>query len=300
MNKLTMIAAVAVGSAITGCRSFDPPMELEQTARDAEVYKTEAKVPMMPRQKVVIITKDATPKGMQVLEAEKYVQNKMESSLTEYFTNLGNVLDTIDRKNGLTIDSEAILSGDKNGVDPSKVAGADYILIAETSYRWQGGLAQAYKFTFDPQKGVKLFLKTNFRMISTATKETIVSKSAESMAEYERGTGGWQAGVNATVNANAKLFAKLVSARMLPPAKVRQTRGDGWAAQISMGKNYMAEPGETVEFLSVEEDGPVPFARGTVFSADDKSSWIEVTNYKKAGVRKGHFVKLVAEDKVEK
>lgn len=293
-------AALAVGSAMTGCKSFDPPMDLEQTARDAEVYKTETKIPVMPRQKVVIVTKDVTPKGMQCPEAATFVQNKMESSLTEYFTNLGNVLDTIDRKNGLTIDSEAILSGDKNGVDPSKVAGADYILIAETSYRWQGGLAQGNKFTYNPVKGIRVFLKTNFRMISTATKETICSKSAETVAEYERGTGGWQKGVNATANANAKQFAKLVSARMLPPAKVRQTRGSGWAAQISMGKNYMAEPGETVEFLAVEDDGPVPFARGTVFSADDKSAWVEVMNYEKAGVKKGHFVKLVAEDKAEK
>ncbi len=301
MKKLAFVlSAAALGMGITGCKSFAPPMDLEQTARDAETYKTDVKVSVMPRQKIVIVAKSVMPKGDRVAEADAYIMDKTESSLAVFFTNLGNIFDTVDRKNGLTIDSEAILSGDKNGVDPTKVAGADYVLIAETSYRWQGGMAQAYKFTYNPQKAVKVYVKTNYRLIATATKETVVSKEVESSCEYDRGTGGWQKGVNSCASHNAREFARLVSARILPPAKVRQTRGSGWAAQVSMGKNYMAEPGSTVEFLSYEEDGPISFARGKVYSADDKNAWVEVTNYEKAGVKKGHFVKLVAEEVVQK
>lgn len=298
MKKLAFVlSAAALGMGITGCKSFAPPMDLEQTARDAETYKTDAKVPVMPRQKIVIVSKSLTPKGNMIPQVDKYIMDKVEGTLAVYFTNLGNTFDTIDRKNGLTIDSEAILNGDKNGIDPTKVAGADYILIAETSYSWKGILGRG---TFDPQKGSEASVKTNFRLISTATKETILTKEASSRCEYEKGTGGWQKGVNDCTDLNAREFARLVSARILPPAKVRQTRGSGWAAQVSMGKNYLVTPGATVEFLTVEEDGPSPFARGVVYSADDKNAWVEVANYEKAGVKKGHFVKLVAEETLKK
>lgn len=301
MNKLVlMTTAVAALSFATGCASFSDPWEMERGDADNEVYKTEFKVPQLQRQKIVIVNKIAMPDDHFAV-ADKYIKDRMESSVASYFTNLG-CFDTLDRKNGMTIDSEAILSADKNNIDPGKVAGADKVIIAETSYRWIGGLSLGYKATFDPQKGEEVVLTSNFRLIDLASKETIISKTYEANVRYEKGTGGWQKGVDAAANQNAKNFARAVSARLLPPAVVKQTRENGWAAEVSMGKNYMAEPGALIEFLMVQDGEPISFARGTVYSAGDKSAWVEVheNGEGRRYVRKGHFAKLVDEDKAEK
>jgi len=175
-------------------------------------------------------------------------------------------------------------------------------LISECSYEWYGGAWQGRRATFDPEKGETVTLTTNYRLIELATKETVMAKTFEATVAYGKGTGAWQKGIDMAADINAKRFAKAVSARLLPPVVVRQTRGDGWAAEVMMGKNYMAEPGETVEFLMNQDGTPIPFARGTVYSAGDKSAWVEVKENKsgKRYVRQGHFAKIVAEDQAKK
>jgi len=291
MNKLAMIAAAAaVSSAITGCRSFEP-LDMDQTARDQEVYKSDVQIPALPRTKIAVINKLSMPKD-HFPAFDQYIVNQMESYVTAHFTNLGS-FDTVDRKNGLTIDSEAVMSADKNGIDPSQVAGAQKILITETSVQWYAGS----RMTYFPDKADSVKMITNYRMIDLQSKETVISKSIESHVEKVHGGNAAMQAIDDAAKSNAKKFAKVVSARFLPPAKVIQMRGNGLAAQVSMGKNYMAEPGEMVEFLTVETDGPIAFARGTVRIADDKRSWVEVMNHEKVGVKKGHFVKLLVAGK---
>lgn len=119
---------------------------------------------------------------------------------------------------------------------------------------------------------------------------------------------------------NVRKFARVVSARYLPPGRVTETRGSGRCARLSIGKNYLlnaktdTQDATRVDFFTYERDPKVSdgrlkkvvIAHGTVISADKNEAWVEVdadwidktTRLATYNVKKGHYVKI-SEEAVE-
>ena len=135
----------------------------------------------------------------------------------------------------------------------------------------------------------------------------------------EGGKGDIRSAISDATDMNARKFARIVSARYLPPGRVTETRGSGRCARVTIGKNYMlnaegAQPATRVDFFVYERDKnsaegrleKVVVAHGTVIAADKNEAWVEVdadwidkaTGLATYNVKKGHYVKI-SEEAVE-
>ena len=303
MKKLMMVAgALALAGMFAGCATVDP-LTVKQTKHDLQEYKAEVVRPA-PAERYKIAVRSNCVNHPSDPSNDAFLAEKMESGVVNNFSNLG-WFETVDRKNGFAIASEAMLAGEKNA---DSIQGAQFVLIAESSIQYIA--KQGWKRTAYANKSRGAQVESDFRMIDVATKETILSKKFRSAVES--GKGGVKEAISTAANMNAKKFARVVAARFLPEVKVLQTRGDGKYAQVAMGKNYHATtaisangaelPAARIEFLTLEKgDGEGKFdqnvfARGTVIRSDgDKKAWVEVDNYSKAGVHKGHLAKIAEE-----
>lgn len=318
MKKLMMIAgAVALAGMMSGCSTFDP-LSVEQTARDREIYKEVNTLPV-PSQKFKIAIRSSSLPHASDTSNDAYLASQMEGALAVNFSNLG-WFETVDRKNGVSLAAEAMLSGDEAAVE--NVAGAQLALIAQSHVIYVA--KQGWKRTAYASKARGAQVETDFRLIDIATKTPVIAKKFRSIVT-DTGKGDVKSAITQVVNVNAKKFARIVASRLLPPVKVIQTRGDGRYAQIAMGKNYQATPvvkswkwwpfkylplcyvktedvpATSVEFFTIEKEevaGGNPkyeqsvFARGSVIQAENKKAWVEVENYEKANVFKGHNAKV--------
>ncbi len=119
---------------------------------------------------------------------------------------------------------------------------------------------------------------------------------------------------------NVRKFARLVSARYLPPGRVTETRGSGRCARLSIGKNYLLSPKTSrqaatrVDFFVYDQGKNSPsgrrekvvIAHGTVIAADKNEAWVEVdadwidktARLASYNVKRGHYVKI-SEEAVE-
>lgn len=320
MNKLYVPSFALLSAVIVGCATVDP-LTIEQTARDREVY-TEKNVEPMPaaRYKIAVISKAESLKGTGDEIFLPYVKDQMESAIANNFSGLG-WFETVDRKNGIALASEAVAAGEVN-VD--KIPGADFALVADSKVSYVA--KQGWKRTSFPDKARGAQLETDFRLIEIATKETIfVQKIRSTVTDCEK--GAIKEAISVVCNRNAKKLSRIIAARFLPGRKVIQTRGDGQYAQVDMGKNYQATPAvknwqwwpykylplcylkledvpaAKVEFFTLEKSEDAGkekvvknvFARGSVVRSERDKAWVEVEDYKKAGVFKGHGAKISEE-----
>ncbi len=316
MNKMKFGAAVALAGALVGCATVDP-LSVPQTERDLKEYKAEVARPIpTERYKIAIISK-AIPHASDKF-FDSFVAGEMESALANNFSNLG-WFDTVDRKNGVALAGESMLV-DGKAVDATSIPGAQYVLIAESQVSYVA--KQGWKRTAIAMKARGAEIVSDLRLIDLSTKEPILVKKVRSVVtDVEK--GNVKKAITQAANLNAKKLARIIASRFLPEVKVLQTRGDGQYAQVSMGKNYQATPAvkawgwwpykylplcyvkqtvvpaAKVDFFTLEKDGEKfdqsVFAHGDVILSDGKKAWVEVENYKNAGVFKGHSAKVSEE-----
>ena len=99
----------------------------------------------------------------------------------------------------------------------------------------------------------------------------------------------------------AKQFAHAITLKYMPPVRVTETRGNGAAARIFMGKNYGLEQGNMVCFYEIVDNSALggkkrdfcDLARGTVEIVEADSAWIKVNDPDKTNVRKGVYVRVL-------
>ena len=313
MNVMKLGSTAVLAGVLVGCSTIDP-LSVPQTDRDRQTYKDEVTRPIpAERYKIAIVSKAIPHNSDKTHDA--FLANEMESSLANNFTNLG-WFDTVDRKNGVALAGEAMLVDGKD-VDATAIPGAQYVCIVESQVAYVA--KQGWKRTNIAGKARGAEVTTDFRLVDLSTKEPILVKKVRSIvADTEK--GNVRAAITKAANMNAKKMARVVASRFLPEVKVLQTRGDGQYAQVSMGKNYQATPAvkswgwwpykylplcyvkqtvvpaATIDFFTLEKDGEKfeqsVFAHGEVISADSKKAWVEVENYKNAGVFKGHNAKV--------
>lgn len=316
MRRIMQRGAAVIGIvAFAGCATVDP-LSIEQTERDRKSYKDEVSRPVpAERYKLAILSKAQKNKDPR---HDAFLANEMESALAVNFTNLG-WFDTVDRKNGVALAGEAMLVDGKS-VDAANIPGAQFVLIAESQVAYVA--KQGWKRTAFADKARGAEVTTDFRIIDLSTKEPVLVKKFRSV-ETDVEKGNVKVAIVRAANRNAKKLARIVAARFLPEVKVIQTRGDGRYAQVAMGKNYQATPevkawgwwpykyfplcyvkqtvapAATVDFFTLEKNGEKfdqsVFAHGSVILADGKKAWVEVENYDKAGVYKGHNAKVSEE-----
>ena len=335
MNKvIAVLGTIAVGSVIVGCSTVDP-RTIPQTSRDKEVYTPVAERPVPEEQyKIAIVAKvdnklspmpgkdaDADEKVSFAREAEliPYVAEQMDTSLAQNFNNLG-WFETVDRSHGMALAAEAVLSGDKDAFNVDKYSKADLVIFAESHLTWFA--AQGWKTTGYASKARGAGVKTDFRLIDVKTKQPLIVKQITSrIADAGKGRDILKGAIQNCCDQNAAKFARIIAGKFLPEVRVKETRGSGRYALVSMGRNFRCDP-ETaswkwwpyqylplcyvkttdlpatrVDFCYTEKaKGPggkdkfdsVNFAYGKVVQSDAKTAWVEVENYETAGVKQGH------------
>lgn len=315
-QTLIMAGCAAAIMLMSGCAAVNP-LEVKQTARDLQARQDVLIRPLPDaRYKIAILSRAIKHQSDPCNDA--YLANEMESSLTTNLSNLG-WFETVDRKNGILLAGEAMLSGEQNAMDEENVPSAQLALVAQSSVTYIA--KQGWKRTAYANKARGAEVITDFRLVDLATKEPLLVKKFCSIVD-DTAKGGARAAITEAVAQNAKKFARVVSARLLPEGKVLQTRGDGKYAQVSIGRNYQLEPAvkkwawwpykmlplclvkETVipatevDFVTLTQDeqsgryDAMTFAKGTVLSADQRYAWIEVENPDTASVMKNDQVKV--------
>ena len=96
-------------------------------------------------------------------------------------------------------------------------------------------------------------------------------------------------------------FCAKIAVKYAPPARVLQTRGNGAAARISIGKNYGIGEGTKVCFYEIIDNSDVggakrdmnDIATGEVKRVEEKTAWVAVDNAEQSNVRKGVYVRVL-------
>ena len=324
MKKLVLVAGVAAlaGSLITGCATVDP-LKVRQTARDQRVYQEKTKEPVPEaRYKIAIVCKTEASRSDKKYsnKLDDYSVDQMESAVANNLSGLG-WFDPLDRKHGLVIDAEALIG---NNVNFDKLPAADYVLVADSKVSFIA--KQGWKRTTHVDKARGAMIETDFRLVDVKSKEVVFVKKFRS-AVTDSAKGAIKEAVTIAANRNAKKLSRFVAARFLPGRRVLQMRGNGQYAQVDMGKNYQATPAvknwqwwpykyfplcylkledvpaAKVEFYTLEQTdagGKAKvvknvFAKGSVIRAERDKAWVEIDDYEKAGVFKGHGVRISEE-----
>ena len=102
----------------------------------------------------------------------------------------------------------------------------------------------------------------------------------------------------------AKAFAQELGSRYAPPVRIVETRGDAHVAQAAFGSNYGAVKGSKVEIFDYVDNSaiikgqtraPRVIATGVILSSDLTTCWIEIDDYEKVQVMRGHYVRLATD-----
>ncbi len=310
-----IVSSVAAILVLTGCSTVDPLM-MERTARDEEEYTAAKPVRFnMGQRKVFVVSKVVEHQRARETNHLAFLSKAMEASTAQYFSNLG-WFRTLDRQNGLAVDASKELKkaagGEVSGVPES----AEFLLLVESSVSFIA--KQGWKMTSHSKKARGAQVESDFRLVDVKMKETVSGMKFRSTAEC--GKGDVRTAISTAADMNVRKFARLVSARYLPPGRVTETRGSGRCARISIGKNYLLNaktdklPATRVDFFIYDSDKnsvsagieKVIIAHGTVISADKSGAWVEVdadwidktTHLATYNVKKGHYVKI-SEEAVE-
>lgn len=316
MGNLSRLFAVCCLLLVVGCASFDP-LSFDITPSDRETYVDKCAPQNHGDQfKILVVSKAMANKDDP--SKDKMMAESARASVMKYFSNLG-WFETIDEKNGIALDVGDLIGEDgranQKALDNTEI---DFILSVRSSvsypahhFKWHEFWGHG-RYTYSSSKANGADVTTEFALIQACDNKPILSGRFRSRRLCDSSYTVAKS-IDAATDANARKFAQIVASRFLPPARVLETRGGGRCARIRMGENYMVgpetdeQPATVVEFFvyeeGVEKDAAgkpvvekVPFARGTVVKAvNNRECWVAVDNWKKANVRKGHFVRVSEE-----
>ena len=297
-----LLAAGGVGLLLAAGCAAPKPGQLPVTDRDKAVYTDQGAMEQMKETKfrvAIVVRGDKTDEGGRISEA---LDSALVSSIGDFafFT-------IVERSNLDVLAKEQQLeelSG--NGRGQFEIPTADYLIAARpNAIRIEEKQSQGLNFRgqMETKTVVQASMSVDFRFYEKATKRLILSKNidksltASSPEEAEHKLAE-------TAQECAKGFAQELGARYAPPARVVELRGGGRMARITMGSNYGLVPGVKVEFFEYvdhsdliqgAEREPSPVGYGIVRESELNTAWAEVLDYQNSYVKRGHYVKIAAD-----
>ena len=284
------IVGSGIAALLAGCAFNPEAMPLGQ--RDSQVY-VDAGAPKTlttqeERAKVAVIASVGAYKNY--AQVAEMLDSSLNSKLAEFA-----FFQVVDRKSQSALIKDAVASG--ASAEDISTAGeeADFVVVARIASLTvrQTGMAYSFDATFD------------FKWISKATQKVIMTESLKPPTRSANSQVDLAAALSRAAEIAARDFCAKIAAKYAPPARVLQTRGDGSAARISIGKNYGVGEGTKVCFYEIIDNSDVggekrdknDIATGEVKRVEEKTSWVSVDNADKVNVRKGVYVRVLEQER---
>lgn len=307
-RRLARFAAAGVLACwFAGCSTIDP-LTMDRTPRDEEAYadNTGDEIPQEAR-RVCVVSQVVDHQRTKEKYHTEFIERAVEEAAMNAFSNLGWF-----RASRLSVDARKALQEIEHGAAKEIRIDSDYVLQTRTSAayvaKWSCLWWQRVTSHSKKARGVKL--ETEFRLIDAVSHELVIG--AKFRTEKDCGKGDVRSAISDAAKANVRKFARVVSARYLPPGRVVETRGGGHCAKISIGINNMlvaegkGRPATRVDFFEyVKHPGSdrrekMIIAHGKVISSEKNDAWIEVdadwisrtTHLATYAVKRGHYVKI--------
>ena len=308
--RLRLFRFAVVGFSVcwfAGCSTVDP-LTMDRTARDEEVYadNTGDQIPEEART-VCVISQVVNHERSKETYHTEFTERAVEEASMNAFSNLGWF-----RASKLSVDARKALQEIEHGEAKNVKIGSDYVLQTRTSVayvaKWSWLWWQRMTSHSKKARGVKL--ETEFRLIDAVSHELVIG--AKFRTEKDCGKGDVRSAISDAAKENVRMFARIISARYLPPGRVVETRGGGHCAKVSIGINNMllaegkGRPATRVDFFEYvkhpgsERPEKTIVAHGKVISSEKNDAWIEVdadwisrtTHLATYAVKRGHYVKI--------
>ena len=296
MNKLMkLLPCVAVGVAIAGCAFNPEAMPVGQ--KDSMVYVDEGApqslITSEKKAKVAVITS--------VGEYKDYQQTaeSLDSSLNAKLSGFS-FFEVVDRKSQAALIKDAVASGSDAEDIPMSGVEADFVVIARIAS------LSVQSSTLSVQSGSYSFdVVFDFKWISKATQRVIMTESIKPPTRVANSKVDLVSALNRAAEIAARDFCAKIGVKYAPPARVLQTRGNGAAARISIGKNYGVGEGTPVCFYEIIDNSDIggekrdmnDIATGVVKRVEEKTAWVAVDNAEEVNVRKGVYVRVLEQKK---
>ncbi|MBQ4199862.1 MAG: hypothetical protein II649_08260 [Kiritimatiellae bacterium] len=287
MKQTTAIgAAIGIAAMLAGC-AFNPesmPVGQKDTAVYIDAGAPKTLTTQESKAKVAVVTSVGGYKGYeQMAEA-------LDSSLNAKLAGFS-FFEVVDRKSQAALIKDAAASAaDPTEIDVSGVE-SDFVVVARIASLvvQQNGPIYSFEVVFD------------FKWISKATQRVIMTESIKPPTRSANSQFDLGAALNRAAEIAARDFCAKIAVKYAPPARVLQTRGDGAAARISIGKNYGVVEGAKVCFYEIIDNSDVggakrdmnDIAMGEVKRVEANTAWVEVENADKTNVRKGVYVRVI-------
>ena len=300
VNLFALGGAALLGVLVSGC-AFDPYTMARVSPRDTtDMYvDAGADAPRVPgkteKAKVAVwvsLGNYADKKGY------KGVADAMDSGINADLSEFA-FFEIVDRKSLFAIVDERVLTSD-NPFEANTLSQveADYIVVA--------------RLTLMVVNQISLSARFDFKWLNVKSQRVVMTKSVTPDNKYVLGVHNALmqnddsnpaivAALSEMAEDAAKQFAHAITLKYMPPVRVTETRGNGAAARISIGKNYGLKQRNTVCFYEIVDNSALggkkrdfcDLASGTVEIVEADSAWIKVNDPDKTNVRKGVYVRVL-------
>lgn len=284
MKKLMVMAGIS--AIVAGCAFNPEAMPVGQ--RDSAVYVDEG----APK---TLTTQEEKAKVAVISSVGEYKQYKttadvLDSTLNAKLAGFA-FFEVVDRKSQADLIKDSLASGaDVEDLQTSGIE-ADFVVVAKiASLAVQNtGAGFSSDVVFD------------FKWISKATQKVIMTESIKPPMRSATSEVDLVNALNRAAGLAAADFCAKIAVKYAPPARVLQTRGNGAAARISIGKNYGVGEGTKVCFYEIIDNSDVggakrdmnDIATGEVKRVEEKTAWVAVDNAEQSNVRKGVYVRVL-------
>ncbi len=284
MNKIMI--GLGMSAIFAGC-AFDPEsMPIGQ--KDSAVY-VDASAPK------TLTTKEERAKVAVISSTGEYKQYKatadvLDSTLNAKLSGFA-FFEIVDRKSQAALIKDALASGAETDDLPTSGVEADFVVVAKIASLavQNNGAGFSSDVVFD------------FKWISKASQKVIMTESIKPPMRNASSEVDLVNALNRAAGLAAADFCAKIAVKYAPPARVLQTRGNGAAARISIGKNYGLGEGTKVCFYEIIDNSDVGGAKrdmndigtGEVKRVEEKTAWVAVDNAEQTNVRKGVYVRVL-------
>lgn len=279
-----MVAGMA--AMLAGCAFNPEAMPVGQ--RDSAVYVDEGAPKTLTtsedRAKVAVISSEGEYKKF------KTTADVLDSSLSSKLAGFA-FFEIVDRKSQAALIKDALASGAEADDLPTNGVEADFVVVAKIASLavQNNGAGFSSDVVFD------------FKWISKASQKVIMTESIKPPMRSASSEVDLVNALNRAAGLAAADFCAKIAVKYAPPARVLQTRGNGAAARISIGKNYGVGEGTKVCFYEIIDNSDVGGSKrdmndigtGEVKRAEEKTAWVSVDNADASNVRKGVYVRVL-------
>ncbi len=289
-----MIVGMGAVALLAGC-AFNPE-GMPLGPKDRAVYIDEGAPKSLTteeeRAKVAVIAQPG--QWQQYDQIARNTAEVLDSTLSAKLAGFA-FFEIVDRKSQAAIIKDSIASGaDAEDLESTGVE-SDFLVVARiASLNVTHNVTQSTSYySFD--------VVFDFKWISKATQKVIMTESIKPPTRPASSEADLAKALNRAAGLAAADFCAKIGVKYAPPARVLQTRGDGAAARISIGKNYGLSEGSKVCFFEIIDNSDVggakrdqnDIASGEVKRVEEKSAWVAVDDSDVTNVRKGVYVRVL-------